>query len=73
MVVTPFQRLSTLVAPYSSIGFCNNTTELLVRPLLVGSGEPLRGLQRGLRAPVEKPWFIQNAYEALVFPAAVCV
>jgi len=47
--VASFQRLSTLVAPCSSIGFCNITAELFSkRPLL-------RDLQAGPRVPVEKP------------------
>jgi len=44
--VAPFQRLPTLVAPCSSIGFCNITAELYSKGLSLWPPSTL----------VEKPW-----------------
>ena len=53
--VSPFQKLSILVAPCSSIGFCSITAELF-RALLVATGEPLHGPQGAAKVPFDKPW-----------------
>jgi len=62
--LAPFQRLSTLVAPCSSIkilifvlGFAISRQSYLIKASARGPGEALRGPQGGDRAPVENPWF----------------
>jgi len=55
--VAPFQRLSTLVAPCSSIQIPSFVLGFAIprQSYSVAPGEPLRGPQEGPWAPVEKP------------------
>jgi len=65
--VAPFQRLSTLVAPCSSIeiplslaftlGFCNITAELFAKTSAHGSRRTASWPPREPRAAVVKPWY----------------